>query len=440
MNSVLSVQCQVRQTTASIDDEEGYIDWRSDRRESAAKVEAVVSDSRAEVIAGRAHRLYVFGVIFSSLFLLGFLLTAIFASDFQRPIARPPLIEMSPSADKLETAGRARDAALEKIQAAQRTVGRSRDQLSAAEIALFRFLFDHLSDASPSVTTPREDVQANPSLPARTTDLAVAENPQLAELERELSEARERKKALLERMTPSHPTMQSLDSSIAALESQVEAARKMKVIEPSRVVAQLPPIAVQRDTNESNHSAAMDQARELMVAAGRAQRNYEAAVAKETSSWVTYNHLPCVVSLGAAPAAVRPFGPLSQQPTSPMPVIGLAGLLVLAIACGIAAARNARRRLPAFASTEEVVARLGIPVLGRLASAGSSPSSFTLKSPDEPRWLRRWVTLSEVVLALAIGSAVLLAITNFPMLQQIANDPLAGISQCIAKMRGLAGK
>src|SRR5260221_1489617 len=243
-------------------------------------------------------------------------------------------------------------------------------------------------------------------------------------------------------MTASHPTMQSLDSSIAALESQLESARKMKVIDPSRVVADLPApaIAVPRDANGSNNSATMDRARELMVAAGQAQRDYETAVAKETSSWVAYNHLPGAISVGAAVAAVRPLAPLAQRSSSPSLHLVLAGLFVLAIACGIAAARYARRHVPAFATAEEVEARLGIPVLGHLALAGSSSASFSAESLAEPRWLRRWVILSEVVVALALGSAVLLAVTNLPLLRQIADDPLAGMSHWVAKLRDLAGK
>ena len=399
-----------------------------------------MSDSRAEVIAGRAHRLYVFGVIFSALFLLGFVLTAMIVSDLPRPVALSPLIDASPLAERVATAESARQAALTQVQKEERAVRRSREQLSAAELKLFRFFFDQLSDAAPAAATPHEAGPLGPSIPARATDLAAAENPRVAELERELADARERKTALLDRLTPSHPTVQSLESSIGDLESQLESARRTKVIEPSRVVMQSPPIAVPRDTNGSKNSAAMDRARELMIAAGRAQRDYETAVAKETSSWVAYHHLPSAVSLEAAPAAVRPVAPRAQQPSSPLPLIALASLFVLAIACGIAAARYALRRLPAFATTEEVEARLGIPVLGRIASTGTSSPSLTVESLAEPRWLRRSVTLGEIVLAFAIGSALLLAITNFPLLQRIAVDPLAGMSHCIAKLRSLAGK
>src|SRR5207245_7019915 len=99
MNSSLPVQCQVWQTASSIDDEEGCVGWCSDRRKFAARGEAVMLDSRAEVIAGRAHRLYVFGVIFSALVLVGFVLTAIFAGDSETPVDRPPSIDTPPSAN-----------------------------------------------------------------------------------------------------------------------------------------------------------------------------------------------------------------------------------------------------------------------------------------------------------------------------------------------------
>jgi hypothetical protein len=77
-------------------------------------------------------------------------------------------------------------------------------------------------------------------------------------------------------------------------------------------------------------------------------------------------------------------------------------------------------------------------MLGRLAWAGPA-AAIRADSLAEPLWLRRSVVLSEVVLAIAIGSLMLVAITNFPLLRQIADDPLSGIAQGIAKIRDLMG-
>jgi hypothetical protein len=397
-------------------------------------MEAVVSDSRAEMIAGRAHRLYVFGVVFSALFLLGFVLTAMIAADIREPVAVPPQVGKSSlfgkalPTEKVDPTVGAR-LALDQVLVARHAVDRSREQLGAAERTLFRFLYDQLVETSSAAAAP---VGPATAILETTGD----QNPQLTELERELADARQRKTSLLERLTPSHPTVQSLDSSIADLQERLESARRTKVIEPAPGFLQLPTVEVRSDVAGSNRTAALNKARDLIVAAGHAQREYDAAMEKESVCWTEYSHLPSV----AAAAGARILAKTSvQESSTPKPVIALGGFFVLAFGCGIAAARRAKYHLPTFGAIDEVEARLGIPVLGRLAWAGPEGTSLSSELLTEPRWLRRSITLSEIVLALAIGSLVLLAITNFPLLRQIADDPLSGIAQGIGKIRDLAG-
>jgi hypothetical protein len=391
------------------------------------------------MIAGRAHRLYVFGVVFSALFLLGFVLTAMIAADIRKPATAPPQVGKSslfgkaPPAEHFDSTAGVRQAALDQVLGARRAVDRSREQLGSAERTLFRFLYDQLGESSPPAAAP---LDAAPATSEATRD----QNPQVAELERELADARQRKTDLLERLTPSHPIVQSLDSSIADLHERLESARRTKVIEPAPGFLQLPTVEVRTDAGGSSKTAALNKARELMVAAGHAQRDYDAAVAKESVCWTEYDRLPSVAAAAGPGPLAQPLAQTSmQQPSTPKPVIALGGLFVLALGCGIVAARSAKYPLPTFGAIDEIEARLGIPVLGRLAWAGAEGTSLTSESLAEPRWLRRSVTLSEIVLALAIGSLVLLAITNFPLLRQIADDPLSGIAQGIGKIRDLAG-
>src|SRR5438105_2432699 len=144
--------------------------------ESAADAawEAIVSSSQTELMAARAHRLYVFGVIFSALFLAGFVLTAMIASDLRKSTASTalgqrsavdtakPLANASP-AELVDPAAGERQQALDQIRAAEKDVRRTGEQLKTAETALFRFLYDQFADAATPAAARQNAAAVAPS-------------------------------------------------------------------------------------------------------------------------------------------------------------------------------------------------------------------------------------------------------------------------------------
>ncbi|HKD38093.1 MAG TPA: hypothetical protein VKB78_14870, partial [Pirellulales bacterium] len=115
--------------------------------------------------------------------------------------------------------------------------------------------------------------------------------------------------------------------------------------------------------------------------------------------------------------------------------VGLVTLLAIAFIGALIAAANAKNRQPMFASVTEIESRLGIPVLGRLAWAGTGIPAIA-RAIAEPTWVRRTVLVGEIALGLAIAAIALVAIADFETVRQLATDPLTGIVQAIAKLHG----
>lgn len=379
-------------------------------------------------VASRGHRLYVFGVVFASLFIVGFLLLAAIVSDLPRHTAPPTgPSQLAPNRGGSPTA-------IASLRSAEQEAAQARERLSAAEMALFRYLFDQLVEAQAPVAAEQTP---SATQPLQTPPDA---NPQVLALEHELAEALQRRSTLLERMTPSHPEFQNLESTIADLQSRLDATRKTKIIEPATMPPQLAAAAAP-DSLVPSKSAAMQRAQELMLAAGRAESAYKTAVAEVGHGWTAYHRQSSV----SDSAGIMAIGPTVARPSPdislPRPLIALGALILLSILLAFVAAGSARVVVPTFASAAEVAAQLSIPVLAQLNwSEGpiSLPGGDAGDAGGDPRWLRRWVLMSEIVLALALGGMLVLAITDSAMLRQIADDPLSGFAQGIAKLRAMA--
>jgi hypothetical protein len=431
----------------------------------------------------------VFGVVFAALFLVGFLFMAIVLADANKPgdcgqtASTRNLAAIVPSASAPKAAGTiaanagdsmansqrnsldaARGSALDQFRSAGRDVKQARERLRAAELALFQYLYAQLCEA---VAPAQHD---SPAVPATSPAVSVTapqeskeiQNPQVAELERQLVQAQQQKAKLLERLMPSHPNVQNIELTIADLQTRLQTAQQTKIIEPAPGVLQLPTIDVPGDGGVAPNSSILAKARDLMQAAGRAQRDYDAAVEEESSCWAAYEKLPNVMVLNghAGPSLADPsasestpsavaeadssahrsiFGfsrqPLRSDSIAPRPVIPLSIVIMLAFAAALIAAYNARYRLPTFANVDEIETRLGVSVLGRLAWAGL-PAAAMPSALAEPRWLRRSVAIGEIALAVAIAAIALLAIADFALARQLAADPLTGIVQAIAKLHG----
>jgi hypothetical protein len=286
-------------------------------------------------------------------------------------------------------------------------------------------------------------------------------NPQVGDLEHELAQAQAKKAKLLERLMPSHPLVQNVESTIADLQARLERARQTKIIAPAPGVLQLPMVEVHGDGTTTAGLTILTKAHDLMLAAGRAQCDYDAAVEKESSCSAAYYKLPNVIALDSSQkspagrsASISPTTAIAAANSSPRPSVyektgapsaidlsaqrpALALILVLGLASlgALIAASSAKYRQPTFSNGDEIETRLGIPVLGRLdwACGGAAARPRTV---SEPRWVRRSVLIGEIAIGLAIAAVALLAIADFAMVERLAADPLTGIVQAIAKLRG----
>ena len=261
-----------------------------------------------------------------------------------------------------------------------------------------------------------------------------------------MAAARQKRTTLLERLTPRHPDVQSLDATIADLTEQIKSLRGAAVpsVPPHFAAPQLtgpqlaPPAAVPAvepvADNSAAQTAARDRFRELTIAAGRAQAAYDAALGAERSEWVAYSRL-------ATAAAVTPSLPTTiPHVSAPQPVLAIGVLLLLAALSAMIAARGVRRPEATFATSAEIEAELGFPVLGSLAVADRQLADSAPMRCGEPLWIRRSVSLGELVLALAIGTLIVLAMLDLPLMRHILADPIGGIGEGFVKLRSLAGK
>lgn len=450
----------------------------------ASRKEARVLNLQAETFAARAHRLYVFGVVFTALFLVGFLCMAFVVADSSKssdsgdarnnkraaiesnassPQATEAIAEISRGAsagNTRDSLASARQAALDQLHSAGLGVKQARERLRKAELELFRYLYSQLSAAIEPAQTDLATT-AGPSAAMSVTPAQESkeiQNPQVSDLERELAQAREKRGKLLERLTPSHPFIVNLDTTIADLQARLEKARQTKIIEPAPGVLQLPTVDVPGDGNPTPNLTILTKAHDLMLAAGRAGRDYDAAVEKESSCWAAYYKLPNVMVLDsnlnsattqsasiATPPSIAVAHPSAGQNVkdcsfamdsmAQRPALAILLLLGVAFVGALVAASKARYRLPTFSHADEIETRLGMPVLGRLAWADGGAAAMKC-SRAEPSWLRRSVLIGEIALGLAIAAVALLAIADFAIVRELASDPLTGIVQAIAKLHG----
>jgi hypothetical protein len=376
-------------------------------------------------MASRAYRLYVFGVTFTALFLLAFLAVAIVAADAR------PAASASQSLGTSDSATATRQAALTEYRSARGEVGRALRRLGIAEKGLFQFMYDRV--VGPVEPAPRQaTVPANQ--PVKTT---AAANSPLADLEHGLADLKLQREKLLDRLTPSHPMILALDASIADVEQRLEAVKNSTQADSPRVDLGLPVAVGAEQTGGDDETQASVASRErltgLMIAAGRAQRDFALATEKERSKLGELTRAVNALALAPTPKTANGVMP-------PRPILAICMAFTLATIGGIAAARAARRTERTFASAMEVESCLGLPILGRLAIAGGASGTPAIESQLEAAWSRRSLKVCELFLAITLGAVVVLALINLPLARHFAADPLTGLSEGIVKMRGLAGK
>jgi hypothetical protein len=371
--------------------------------------------------AGMGRRLYVFGVTFSALFLLGVLLVLIVAADFGRT-AKPT--DAAEATDSRRAAGQS--SLYAEFHKARVEVSRAHEKLNSAELNLFHFLDEQFVNSGDHGSMPT----AAPTVNREATEPDARSNFERLELRRQLGELQQRRIDLLSRLTPSHPVFQDLNLAIAELERRIE-AKSPDIAGPGLQAASVPMVSA--EGGRQIRAAAKQRYQELLIAAGRERREYEAALQSERSSWNAYSG----AAIGGA--ASRSSG-VGKPAETPRPFLAVAVLALMSAGWGIGAAAAVRRVTATFHSASEIESELELPVLGNLAFAGSGSTATTPVPPADPAWVRRTVAIGEVVLVVCIGLVVLLALVNMPFLRRLMADPVSGIFEGIAKLRGLIGK
>jgi hypothetical protein len=384
-----------------------------------------VTSLPGEAMAGRAHRLYVFGVTFAALFLLGFLVIAITAADVRSGVTA------APSRGLPDAAAATRQSTWGEYRSARGEVSRAQDRLNTAELALFQFMHERVMEPV-ELATGQSAALAH--RPVKMTE--VASSP-VADLEQRLADLKQQREKSLDRLTPSHPTVQALDASISDLEQRLEDVRKSSETAAPPVEINLPAAELAEPTGDIDRPRVKVASRErligLMIAAGRARRDFEMATEKERSKFGEFTRAVSAVAVAPAPPTAIIIAPSR-------PVLAICAVLTLATVGGIGAARAARRPERAFTTAMEVESDLGLPILGSLAIAGGAIGAPAIVSNVEPLWIRRSLAVGELFLAITIGAVVVLAIVDLPLARHLAADPLSGISEGIVKMRSLAWK
>jgi hypothetical protein len=357
--------------------------------------------------------------------MLGVLGIAIVVADIR------PMASAAPSAGWMDRQTAARQSAWIEYSSSRNAVRRARERLGAAELTLFRFMFTGVDEPVESAPT-QSAIPAH--RPARMDDNA---NPISADVEQRLANLNREREKLLDRLTPSHPTMQALDASIADLERRIEGARKT-------TQTPLPPIELNLPTAERPERAGVaneprgsvvsfEKLKDLMIFAGHARRDFEIAADSERVKWADFSHAVSAVAL--APAV-----PMTRSVDPPQPVFAIYLVLIVATVGGIAAATAAQGSKPTFDAANEVESELNLPILGTLMIAGGSNDGPALATTEVQFWIRRSMAVAELTLAIAIGALVVLALSDFPLARHLAADPFSGLVDGIVKLRGLVGK
>ncbi len=206
----------------------------------------------------------------------------------------------------------------------------------------------------------------------------VAQKGQLDELERQRSE-------LLEKMTPAHPAVESLDEQIKRVQEHLGAIPdEMPIAHVESNAAanesNAAPAEKQPDSDETVKQApgtdsVSPQIRQhyldLLVAAGHARDAYRSAVDTESSVWnrIRSNDVQSIEVESSGSIDLSPYR--GQSLPAPefgrqIPIGAIVILTLFSLLAGVAAAVRVRGPHAMLMSTDEIEIALGLPVLGHI--------------------------------------------------------------------------
>lgn len=329
---------------------------------------------------------------------------------------------------------RQREVATRQLEQARKTVAQARSAAAIAKRDLDVFVEQHFDDLRVDATAPPREPQ-KPSTPAK-----IAPDPQVAYLNRELSDLMTRRKRLLERYTAAHPEVTGIEAQITEFSARLAALEKAKGAEdlsaptPNNAgVANPAPVEPTKADRQRRESAA--------ALYGQLTRRWQAAehelqlaleVEEQAAKQLAAIELPASTTPTSPTTSARNAGrtetPASGTPERGSQPLALAALLIALAVAALAAVKLARASSDSlFASAEDVAAALALPVVGIFPAAESVGPAY-----GAVRLARGSVVLAEIVLAIAVFALIVYCVQNPASLWEVFTHPiesLGGVSR-----------
>ena len=267
--------------------------------------------------------------------------------------------QQASAADEQFEAYRAAHAATER---ARKAAEQAKSELDRQIDRLVRWSVENCSRPA----APAAAVASAPSEPKHSDDGAPQ---QLAEFKRRVAVLEAQRAALLERLLPAHPDVQSLDSELAAARSELNAAQAELPAPPAIPPTTIAPAASPKATNASpSDIACSDDATAKALADLAAQRKtFSRALARCAQLAIAERRQAqqAIARQQGANASITPAvitaGKYRATAWQSITLIGLFGMLV-----GGMLARPQQPSPEVFSNGDELEAALGVPLLGVL--------------------------------------------------------------------------
>jgi hypothetical protein len=341
---------------------------------------------------------------------------------------------------------------------AYRSTQKSVDQYQTTQTELHDLLDQHFADllhtaqsaGQPSTPAQNGDLTspgAQSSEPAATPAPQMVANPKWQDLQSQINDLKARRATLAATMLPTHPTMLTLEQSLADLERQQRAVPKeipaAGEAANSRNSATSLPSGQQLTTDSLSSpgdnaaapapSAASVFARLLPGWQTTADQYHELSNRLQSEQSVCYQDLNTESAVWQRKAQIPadyiatltvPRPSAAAMGADPRWAITWCSLLALLAASLVA--RGAQVSEAVFRTAAEVRQRLAVSILGFLPQ---STGAGRVKTPGEPRWVGRTLLAAELCLLAAVAVLAAVSIIDRQFFTHLLSNPLAACSQ-----------
>jgi hypothetical protein len=268
-------------------------------------------------------------------------------------------------------------------RAVQEAAARAERELRDAQSKLQTFYEQQLQAAQEVVRRQALAQAARPAPPSPpAAGPPAAENPEWADLSRQLGALRQRRGDLLVHRTPLHPDVLDIEARIQQVEQQMASVPRT-LAGPMLAPAAAPPPAVrEQPTQEPPPVVQMDSAELQRFKEGvqRAERATADAIRAERFAWQHGQQEP-TIDLEETPAQAA-----AQAPRSTLSKLMAALAAGLSTVAGLGLITSGVAIEPVLATVGEVHSAIGLPVVGVVPE--SSPGVRKSKDSRRQRWLR----------------------------------------------------